>query len=158
MPLQGGYPGRPGPHPAPSGLEIGLAGGPADHFSRSPLPLSSLFSLLLSASLFFSLLLSSSLLSSLFSILSLSSLFFCLLLSSSLFFSLLDAGRSSHCNLLAPCLLASGLLASGLLASGLDALRITADTSAVLDAAFYAVFHPCLQKGHSLRSRTGATT
>ena len=29
MPLQGGYPGRPGPHPAPSGLEIGLAGGPA---------------------------------------------------------------------------------------------------------------------------------
>ena len=98
MPLQGGYPGRPGPHPAPSGLEIGLAGGPADHFSRS------------------------------------------------------------HCNLLAPCLLASGLLASGLLASGLDALRITADTSAVLDAAFNAVFPPCLQKGHSLRSRTGATT
>ena len=29
MPLQGGYSGRPGPHPAPSGLEIGLAGGPS---------------------------------------------------------------------------------------------------------------------------------
>ena len=32
MPLQGGYPGRQWPHPAPSGLEIGLAGGLADHF------------------------------------------------------------------------------------------------------------------------------